>query len=91
MATVLSAAFPVIALGSPAAESGNPAAGTSPAAPEPELDPSRVTPGLLGFLTFVFLLICAFFLYRSLRKQLKRVDFNENSERAATHHDQPVD
>lgn len=45
--------------------------------PEPAVDPNRVTPGFLGFLFFVILFVAAAVLYFSLRKQLKRVDFDE--------------
>jgi hypothetical protein len=38
-------------------------------------DPSTVGPGLAGFITFLALLIAAFFLFKSLNKQIKRVDF----------------
>lgn len=42
-----------------------------------ELDPNKVGPGLAGFLVFLFLLVAGYFLFRSLRKQLNRVDFPE--------------
>ena len=50
------------------------AADPSPLPDEPPIDPSRVTPGLLGLVAFLFLIVAVAFLYRSLRKQLKRVD-----------------
>ena len=48
----------------------------SPLPEEPPIDPSRVTPGLLGFLSFAFLVIAVVLLYRSLRKQMNKVDPN---------------
>lgn len=48
----------------------------SPLPEEPPIDPSLVTPGLLGLICFVLLLIAVFFLYRSLTKQIARVDPN---------------
>lgn len=53
-----------------------PSPGASPAL---AVDPQRVTPGLLGFLSFVFLIIAVVILYFSLRKQLKKVNFDENA------------
>lgn len=49
-------------------------ASPSPSPTPPPIDPSRVTPGLLGFLSFVFLIVAAFLLYKSMSKQLKKVD-----------------
>ncbi|MDQ1305392.1 MAG: hypothetical protein QG671_1223 [Actinomycetota bacterium] len=49
------------------------------ATPGLAVDPQRVTPGLLGFLSFVFLIIAVVILYFSLRKQLKKVNFDENA------------
>ena len=51
-------------------------AGASPspsATPAPPVDPSRVTPGLLGAVTFIVLIAAAYVLFRSLRRQLSRV------------------
>jgi len=42
--------------------------------PAPELDPSVVTPGIEGFLVFFVLALAAWLLYRSLLKQIRRVD-----------------
>lgn len=47
--------------------------------PIPEIDPNRVTPGMWGFLSFVALILVAVLLYFSMRKQMRRVDFDENS------------
>lgn len=46
----------------------------SPLPEEPPIDPSRVTPGILGFLSFMFLVVAVFLLYRSMRKQMSKVD-----------------
>lgn len=54
------------------AESADP----SPLPENPPIDPSRVTPGLLGFLSFIFLVVAVVLLYRSLRKQMSKVDPN---------------
>jgi hypothetical protein len=40
----------------------------------PLIDPSRVTPGLLGLLSFIFLIVAVFLLWRSMRKQMKKID-----------------
>ena len=40
-------------------------------------DPSTVGPGMAGFLTFLALIVAAVFLFKSLNKQIKRVDFPE--------------
>lgn len=42
-------------------------------------DDSMIGPGMTGFLVFLFLVIAAAFLFRSLNKQLKKVDFDENA------------
>jgi len=60
----------------------------SPLPEEPPIDPSRVTPGLLALISFVFLVIAIVLLYRSMRKQISRVDPNlpdgpGDAERAA--------
>lgn len=46
----------------------------SPLPEEPPIDPSRVTPGLLGFISFAFLVIAVVLLYRSMRKQMAKVN-----------------
>lgn len=46
----------------------------SPLPEEPPIDPSRVTPGMLGLVSFVFLIIAMVLLYRSMRKQISKVD-----------------
>ena len=60
----------------------------SPLPEEPPIDPSLVTPGMLGLISFVFLVIAIVLLYRSMRKQIARVDPNlpegpGDAERAA--------
>lgn len=40
----------------------------------PPIDPNRVTPGILGLLSFLFLLAAVFLLWRSMRKQMKKID-----------------
>lgn len=63
----------------------------SPLPEEPPIDPSRVTPGLLALISLVFLIIAIVLLYRSMRKQIARVDPNlpdgpGDTERAADEH-----
>lgn len=53
-----------------------------------EIDPTQMTPGAGGLLAFLFLLIAGFFLFRSLKKQLNRVDFEETPEPQPTPTDQ---
>lgn len=48
----------------------------SPLPQDPPFDPSRVTPGVLGLVSFLFLVVAVFLLYRSLRKQMSKVDPN---------------
>lgn len=60
----------------------------NPLPEEPPIDPSRVTPGLLALICFVFLVIAIVLLYRSMRKQIAKVDPNlpegpGDAERAA--------
>lgn len=57
--------------------------------PAPEIDPTRVTPGLGGFLTFFALALAAWFLYRSFATHMRRIDVRarlqaeEDARRAA--------
>lgn len=53
-----------------------------------EIDPSQMTPGAGGLVAFLFLLIAGFFLFRSLKKQLSRVDFEEAPKPQPTPTDQ---
>lgn len=48
----------------------------------PTIDPDRVTPGIWGFLSLLVLIAAAVILYFSLRKQLRRVDFDEDKVNA---------
>lgn len=48
----------------------------SPLPQNPPIDPERVTPGLLGLVSFLFLVVAVALLYRSLRKQMSKVDPN---------------
>ena len=51
---------------------------STPTSPLPgESDSTWLGPGLLGFLSLMFLVVAVFFIYRSLNKQLKRVTFDE--------------
>lgn len=56
-----------------------------------EAETTGVGPGLLGFLVIMFLLVALLVLYRSLRKQIRRVDFDaegrSDSERMRGHHE----
>ena len=66
------------------ATSPSPSPSGSGAAVPPD---DTVSPGLLGFLSFLFLGIAVFLIARGLTKQLKRVTFDEdavNADRAAT-------
>ncbi len=63
----------------------------SPLPEEPPIDPSLVTPGLLGLISFLFLVIAIVLLYRSMRNQMAKVDPNlpegpGDAERAADAH-----
>lgn len=68
------------------------------AAVESSSDGSDAGPGLLGFLVVAFLLLALFLLYRSMRKQLRRVDFDadgvtdeERMRRHGPHQSGPID
>jgi hypothetical protein len=43
------------------------------------IDPARVTPGLLGLASLLFLVIAGYFLARSMIKQFKKIDFDEDA------------
>jgi hypothetical protein len=45
-----------------------------------DADGSRVGPGLLGFLVFAGLCAALIVLYRSLRRQLRRIDFDADGQ-----------
>jgi hypothetical protein len=48
-------------------------------APDTSVPESAIGPGLLGFLVVVALGLALVFLYRSLRKQLRRIDFDTDA------------
>lgn len=50
-----------------------------PSPVELAVDPNRVTPGLLGFLALVVLIVAVVLLYFSMRKQLGRINFEEGA------------
>ena len=77
MARVISE-FGIRLLGSVfAAGDPNPTPSGALTSPAPVIDVNRVTPGNWGLLVFVGLLLVAVLLYFSLRKQLRRVNFQE--------------
>lgn len=49
------------------------------AQPPVEPDPEIVTPGLIGLAMVLVLGVAVYFLYRSMKRQLKRVDFEEST------------
>jgi hypothetical protein len=51
----------------------------SPSPTTTEIDPARVTPGVLGFVALLFLAVATFLLWRNMNKQLKKVDFDESA------------
>jgi hypothetical protein len=55
------------------------AASPSPSPSPVEIDPNRVSPGLLGLASLLFLVLAVFVLWKSMNKQLKRVDFDEDT------------
>jgi len=56
---------------------------STPTSPLPgESDSTWLGPGLLGFLSLLFLAVAVFFIYRSMTKQLKRVTFDEGAVNA---------
>lgn len=62
-------------------------------AAESEAEDSGVGPGLYGFLVLVFLIVALVVLYRSMRKQIRRVDFDPDgvtdTERMHGHREPP--
>jgi hypothetical protein len=44
-----------------------------------ELDESKVSPGVLGFLVFAAIGLAVWMLMKSMNKHMKRVDFEEDS------------
>lgn len=51
----------------------------SPSATVPEIDPDRVSPGILGLLAVVFLAVAVVFIWKSMNTQLKAIDFDEST------------
>ena len=66
-----------------------PAAATPSPSPSTGPNPDLVSPGLLGFLSFLFLIVAVFFIGRGLTKQLKRVNFDEDEATAEMLGEQP--
>lgn len=64
-------------------------------AAENEVDPSAVGPGSPGFWIVIGLIVVLVLLYLSLRKQIRRVDFDPDAttdeERVASHHERDAD
>lgn len=67
-----------------AAATPDPAASPTAVEVAREIDPNRVTPGMWGFLSFLALILACVAIYFSLRKQLKRVNFDEDAPPAGT-------
>ncbi|WP_253907391.1 hypothetical protein [Arthrobacter sp. 35/47] len=53
-----------------------PAPGEEPSL-RPGLDPTQVTPGLLGFLATLFMVIAVIFLIRDMARRIRRVRYRE--------------
>ncbi|NJC21727.1 flagellar biosynthesis/type III secretory pathway M-ring protein FliF/YscJ [Arthrobacter pigmenti] len=49
----------------------------------PGLDPAQVTPGLLGFLATLFLVVAVIFLIRDMVKRIRRVRYKAMAEEEA--------
>lgn len=58
-----------------------------------ETEDSGPGPGLYGFLVIVFLIVALFVLYRSMRKQIRKVDFDpdgaDDAARMRRHREPP--
>lgn len=63
----------------------------SPSASARDIDPATVTPGIWGFLALVVLGLVCVFLFFSMRKQLKRVKFDDGSGETKEAGSKPVD
>lgn len=55
-----------------------------------EIDPSKMTPGAWGLVMMLFLFVAGAVLFRSLRKQLNRVDFTEEPTPESTPDEQKL-
>lgn len=84
MAPVISDIGAHIFSGLLAAGDPNPTPSGALLTPPPDIDPNSVTPGMWGFIAFLFLIVVAILLYFSLRKQLKKVDFPEDAPASTT-------
>ena len=51
----------------------------SPSGTVTPVDPAIVSPGLLGLASLLFLAVAVFVIWKSMNKQLKRVDFDESA------------
>lgn len=51
----------------------------SPSSTAPAIDPDRVSPGILGLLAVLFLVVAMVFIWKSMNTQLKAVDFDEST------------
>jgi hypothetical protein len=49
-----------------------------------ELDPNKVTPGVLGFIVFALLGGAAWLLMKNMNKQFTKIDFEESPESGAS-------
>jgi hypothetical protein len=52
-----------------------PVLAVSPSPTEAPIDPARVTPGILGLLSLLFLAVAVFLLWRSMTKQIRKIQF----------------
>ncbi|WP_323960793.1 hypothetical protein GC088_04205 [Arthrobacter sp. JZ12] len=60
----------------------SPAPGEEPTL-RPGLDPAQVTPGLLGFLATLFLVVAVIFLIRDMTRRIRRVRYREMAREEA--------
>ncbi|WP_406297036.1 hypothetical protein OG948_15280 [Embleya sp. NBC_00888] len=56
----------------------------TPLALQLAVEESKVTPGLLGFVVVAAIAVATWLLLKSMNKQLKRVDFDEDGKPGAT-------
>lgn len=66
---------------------------TTTPSPQPDppryIDPSTIGPGFIGFVLFLLLAVATFLLWRSMNKQLKKIDFDEGPDDAAQRAGEP--